>query len=119
MWYNRIQQYEEKTRLGIPLTIASDPRNQGGAGIFAMSAKTFSMWPDPLGLAAIGDEKITKQFADISRQEYMAVGIAKVYIRRLIWLRNPAGRYFGTFGEDASLSSRMATAYIKGYQDEN
>ncbi|HWZ02776.1 MAG TPA: hypothetical protein VNX40_04140, partial [Mucilaginibacter sp.] len=50
MWYNNIQRYEEKTRLGIPLTIASDPRNQGSAGIFAMSAKTFSMWPDPLGL---------------------------------------------------------------------
>ena len=40
-WYNNIQKYEEKKRLGIPLTIASDPRNQGGAGIFAMSAKTF------------------------------------------------------------------------------
>ena len=75
MWYNRIQQYAEKTRLGIPLSIASDPRNQGGAGIFAMSAKTFSIWPDPLGLAAIGDEKVTEQFADISRQEYVAVGI--------------------------------------------
>ncbi|HEX3384626.1 MAG TPA: hypothetical protein VHS53_05530, partial [Mucilaginibacter sp.] len=34
MWYNRIQKYEqEKTRLGIPLTIASDPRNQGGMAI--------------------------------------------------------------------------------------
>src|SRR5258708_40096556 len=75
MWYNAIQKYEEKTRLSIPLTIASDPRNQGGAGIFAMSAKTFSMWPDPLGLAAIGDEKYMEQFADISRQEYLAVGI--------------------------------------------
>ncbi len=75
IWYNRIQQYAEKTRLGIPLTIASDPRNQGSAGIFAMSAKTFSLWPDPLGLAAIGDEKITEQFANISRQEYLAVGI--------------------------------------------
>src|SRR5579872_2247655 len=71
IWYNRIQKYEEKTRLGIPLTIASDPRNQNGAGIFAMSAKTFSMWPDPLGLAAIGDDKETEKFADISRQEYL------------------------------------------------
>ena len=119
MWYNRIQKYEEKTRLGIPLTIASDPRNQGGAGIFAMSAKTFSMWPDPLGLAAIGDEELTRQFADISRQEYLAVGIRQGLHPQVDLATEPRWpRISGTFGEDAELSSRMATAYIKGYQGE-
>ncbi len=119
MWYNKIQQYEEKTRLGIPLTIASDPRNQGGAGIFAMSAKTFSMWPDPLGLAAVGDDKLTEQFADISRQEYLAVGIRQGLHPQVDLSTEPRWpRISGTFGEDAALSSRMATAYIKGYQGE-
>jgi beta-glucosidase len=119
MWYNRMQQYEEKTRLGIPLSIASDPRNQGGAGIFAMSAKTFSMWPDPLGLAAIGDDKVTEQFADISRQEYLAVGIRQGLHPQVDLATEPRWpRIAGTFGEDAVLSSRMTTAYIKGYQGE-
>src|ERR1700744_6286689 len=119
MWYNKMQQYEEKTRLGIPLTIASDPRNQGGAGIFAMSAKTFSMWPDPLGLAAIGDEKETEHFADISRHEYLAVGIRQGLHPQVDLSTEPRWpRISGTFGEDAALSSRMATAYIKGYQGE-
>lgn len=119
MWYNKIQQYEEKTRLGIPLTIASDPRNQGSAGIFAMSAKTFSMWPDPLGLAAIGDDKLTEQFADISRQEYLAVGIRQALHPQVDLATEPRWpRISGTFGEDAALTSRMATAYIKGYQGE-
>lgn len=119
MWYNRIQQYQEKTRLGIPLTIASDPRNQGGAGIFAMSAKTFSMWPDPLGLAAAGDEKLTEKFADISRQEYLATGIRQGLHPQVDLATEPRWpRIAGTFGEDAALSSRMATAYIKGYQGE-
>ena len=119
IWYNRIQQYAEKTRLGIPLTIASDPRNQGSAGIFAMSAKTFSLWPDPLGLAAIGDEKITEQFANISRQEYLAVGIRQGLHPQVDLSTEPRWpRISGTFGEDATLSSRMATAYIKGYQGE-
>ncbi|MDB5142528.1 MAG: glycoside hydrolase family 3 protein [Mucilaginibacter sp.] len=119
MWYNRIQKYEEKTRLGIPLTIASDPRNQGGMGIFAMSAKTFSMWPDPLGLAAIGNEKTMEQFADISRQEYMAVGIRQGLHPQVDLSTEPRWpRISGTFGEDAALSSRMTTAYIKGYQGE-
>jgi beta-glucosidase len=119
MWYNSIQRYEEKTRLGIPLTIASDPRNQNGAGIFAMSAKTFSMWPDPLGLAAIGDDKLTEKFADISRQEYLAVGIRQGLHPQVDLATEPRWpRISGTFGEDAALSSRMATAYIKGYQGE-
>ncbi len=118
-WYNRIQKYAEKTRLGIPLTIASDPRNQGGAGIFAMSAKTFSMWPDPLGLAAIGDDKETEKFADISRQEYLATGIRQALHPQVDLATEPRWpRIAGTFGEDAALSSRMATAYIKGYQGE-
>jgi beta-glucosidase len=119
MWYNKIQKYEEKTRLSIPLTIASDPRNQGGAGIFAMSAKTFSMWPDPLGLAAIGDDKLTEQFADISRREYLAVGIRQGLHPQVDLSTEPRWpRISGTFGEDAALSSRMATAYIHGYQGD-
>jgi beta-glucosidase len=119
IWYNNIQKYEEKTRLGIPLTIASDPRNQGGAGIFAMSAKTFSMWPDPLGLAAIGDDKETEKFADISRQEYLATGIRQGLHPQVDLATEPRWpRIAGTFGEDAALSSRMTTAYIKGYQGE-
>jgi beta-glucosidase len=119
IWYNRMQQFEEKTRLGIPLTIASDPRNQGTGGFFSQSAKTFSLWPDPLGLAAIGDEKITGQFADISRQEYLAVGIRQALHPQVDLATEPRWpRISGTFGEDASLSSRMTTAYIKGYQGE-
>jgi len=119
IWYNRMQQFEEKTRLGIPLTIASDPRNQGTGGFFSQSAKTFSLWPDPLGLAAIGDEKITGQFADISRQEYLAVGIRQALHPQVDLATEPRWpRISGTFGEDAALSSRMTIAYIKGYQGE-
>jgi len=119
MWYNGMQKYAEKTRLGIPITISSDPRNQGSSGIFAMSAKTFSMWPDPLGLAAIGDDKLTEQFADISRQEYLAVGIRQCLHPQVDLATEPRWpRIAGTFGEDAALSARMVTAYIRGYQGE-
>ncbi len=119
MWYNRMQQYEEKTRLGIPLTVASDPRNQSAGGFFSASAKTFSIWPDPLGLAATGDERLMQQFADISRQEYLAVGIRQGLHPQVDLATEPRWpRISGTFGEDAALSSRMVTAYIKGYQGE-
>jgi beta-glucosidase len=117
MWYNAMQKYEEKTRLGIPLTISSDPRNQAAAGIFAQSAKTFSLWPDPLGMAAIGDEAEIQKFTDISRQEYLAVGIRQALHPQVDLATEPRWpRIAGTFGEDADLSSRMATAYINGYQ---
>ncbi len=52
----RLQKLAERTRLGIPISIASDPRNHFSnnplAGIFAGD---FSLFPEPLGLAAIGD----------------------------------------------------------------
>lgn len=119
MWYNRIQQHSEQSRLGIPVTIASDPRNQGSAGIFAQSAKTFSAWPDPLGLAAAGDDKLTEQFGYISRQEYLAVGIRQGLHPQVDFGTEPRWpRIAGAFGEDAALSARMAIAYINGYQGE-
>ena len=119
IWYNRMQQYAEKTRLGIPLSIASDPRNQGEGGFYSVSAETFSMWPSPLGLAAIGDEKLMERFADISRQEYMAVGIRQALHPQVDLVTEPRWpRISGSFSEDADLSARMVKAYIKGYQGE-
>jgi beta-glucosidase len=119
IWYNRMQQYAEKTRLGIPLTIASDPRNQATGGFFSQSAKTFSGWPEPLGLAAIGDEKLTEQFANISRQEYLAVGIRQCLHPQVDLATEPRWpRIAGTFGEDAELSARLTAAYVKGYQGD-
>ena len=117
-WYNRMQQYaQDSTRLGIPITIASDPRNHFSNQIFAMTALGFSQWCEPIGLAAIGDEKLTWQFADISRQEYLAVGIREALHPQVDLATEPRWpRISGTFGEDAQLSARMASAYILGYQ---
>ena len=117
IWYNSMQKFAENTRLGIPLSIASDPRNHFSASIFAMSANAFSQWPEPLGLAAIGDEKLTEEFANDSRQEYIAVGIRQALHPQVDLTTEPRWpRISGTFGEDAALSSKMTTAYIKGFQ---
>jgi beta-glucosidase len=117
IWYNSMQKYAEKTRLGIPLTIASDPRNHFSSSIFAMSANAFSQWPEPLGLAAIGDDHLTEQFADDSRQEYLAVGIRQALHPQVDLTTEPRWpRISGAFGEDAAVSSRMTTAYIRGFQ---
>jgi beta-glucosidase len=119
-WYNNMQHYlQDSTRLGIPMTIASDPRNHFSSNIFAMSAHSFSQWCEPLGLGAIGDSALTRQFADVSRREYLAVGIREALHPQIDLSTEPRWpRISGTFGEDAQLTARMATAYILGYQGD-
>ena len=119
-WYNAMQRWvQDSTRLGIPITVASDPRNHFSNNIFAMTANTFSQWCEPLGLGAIGDSTLTRQFADISRKEYMAVGIREALHPQIDLSTEPRWpRISGTFGEDARLTAKMAMAYILGYQGD-
>ncbi|MBK7935883.1 MAG: glycoside hydrolase family 3 C-terminal domain-containing protein [Lewinellaceae bacterium] len=117
--YNAMQKMAENTRLGIPVTIASDPRNYFSNNIFAMAAGSFSQWPEQLGFAAIGDEKLTRTFADMARQEYVAVGIREALHPMADLATEPRwARVSGTFGEDAKLSAQMIKAYILGFQGE-
>ncbi len=118
-WYNNVQKAAEKSRLGIPVTIASDPRHYFSNNIFAMAANDFSKWPEQLGFAAIGDEKLMRQFGDIARQEYMAVGIREALHPMADLATEPRWpRVSGTFGEDANLSAKMVKAYILGFQGD-
>ncbi|HLO60172.1 MAG TPA: glycoside hydrolase family 3 N-terminal domain-containing protein, partial [Bacteroidales bacterium] len=120
-WYNNLQKQAERTRLGIPVTIASDPRNQYSNNPLASAfSGDFSIWPEPLGLAAIGDSALVQKFADIARQEYLAVGI-RVALHPMADLATEPRwpRISGTFGEDAGLSARLTYAYIKGFQGDS
>jgi len=118
-WHNNIQKMAERTRLGIPITIASDPRHgtkqNVGAGI---AMKEFSQWPSPLGLAAIGDTSVTREFGDIARQELMATGIRLTLSPMADLATEPRwSRTDGTFGEDASISAKQTEAYVLGFQN--
>lgn len=116
---NKLQAIAEDTRLGIPLTISSDPRNSfeyiDGA---STSAGKFSQWPETLGLAAIGDEKLTRRYADIIRQEYRAVGIREALSPQADLATEPRwARISGTFGEDPTRVHNMVRGYIEGMQN--
>jgi beta-glucosidase len=120
-WYNSLQKLAERTHLGIPVTIASDPRNHFSNNPLTSSfAGDFSLFPEPLGLAAIGDSLLTNQFADIARQEYIATGI-RIALHPMADLATEPRwiRMSGTFGEEASLSSTLTYAYIKGFQGDS
>lgn len=120
LWYNRLQKLAERTRLGIPITISSDPRHAfsdvPGVSIFT---KGFSHWPEPIGLAATGDPALVQEFGDIARQEYLAVGIRTALHPMADLATEPRwARIGGTFGEDAELSAKMTAAYVRGFQGE-
>jgi beta-glucosidase len=115
---NKLQEIAEGERLGIPLTISTDPRNQfhftTGASV---AAGSFSQWPGPLGLAAVRDSALTRRFGDIARQEYMAVGIREALSPQADLATEPRwSRIDGTFGEDAELAKQMVQAYVEGFQ---
>ncbi len=117
---NTIQKMAERTRLGIPITIATDPRhgteNNPGAALYTPA---FSQWPSSLGLAATRDTSLVKEFGDIARQEYLAVGIRLALHPMADLATEPRwGRINGTFGEDAQLSAEMTKAYVLGFQGD-
>lgn len=119
-WYNRVQQLAESTRLGIPVTISSDPRHAFSDNpATSFLAGAFSQWPEQLGLAATRDAALVEEFGDIARQEYIAVGI-RVALHPMADLATEPrwARTNGTFGEDAELAARMTAAYIRGFQGE-
>lgn len=117
-WHNRVQQAAEQTRLGIPVTLSTDPRHAFSDNPLAsMLAGGFSQWPEPLGLAATGDPALVESFADIARQEYLAVGLRLALHPMADLATEPRwARLAGTFGEDAALASRLVAAYIRGFQ---
>ncbi len=120
IWNNNIQKLAERTRLGIPMTIASDPRhgvpNAPGASIYT---PFFSKWPSTLGLAAAGDTVLTREFGNIARQEYLAMGIRLTLSPMADLATEPRwARINGTFGEDAELAAKMTKAYILGFQGD-
>jgi len=118
-WYNNLQQFAERGRLGIPVTIASDPRNHFSNTIFSMAASGFSQWCETPGFGAIGDANLVRRFADFVRQEYLAVGIRVALHPQIDLATEPRWpRISGTFGEDAEVSALLVRAYIEGFQGE-
>jgi len=73
-----------------------------------------------LGLAATRDTVLVREFADIARQEYTAVGIRLALHPMADLATEPRwGRANGTFGEDAQLSAIMTKAYVLGFQGDS
>ena len=116
---NRFQKMAESTRLGIPITFYSDPRHSLRFSEKAGENRFHSRWPSELGFGAIGDAELVREFGDIQRQEYLALGI-RLALHPMAdlateprWFRN-----YTTFGEDAEVSAKLTKAYVQGFQGD-
>lgn len=115
---NTLQEIAEGGRLGIPLTLSTDPRN-GFAALGGQSspAGDFTRWPGTLGFAAIGDRDLVREFADTARQEYRAAGFSVALSPQADIAAEPRWtRINGTFGEDVDVVTDLTAQYIRGFQ---
>ncbi len=121
-WSNNLQALCETSRLGIPAIIASNPRNHitADASIgLSVGTTVFSKWPGELGLSAMRDLKLTREFAEIASKEWTAVGLRKGYMYMADLSTEPRWqRIEGTFGEDADWTSNMIREIVLGFQGE-
>jgi beta-glucosidase len=121
-WANNLQALCESQRLGIPAIIASNPRNHitidASIGL-SVGTTTFSRWPGELGLAAMNDLKLTREFAEIAGKEWASVGLRKAYMYMADLATEPRWqRIEGTFGEDGDWAASMMREVVLGFQGE-
>ncbi|WP_087972294.1 glycoside hydrolase family 3 protein [Oceanobacillus rekensis] len=128
-WINKMNEVAEGTRLGIPVLVASNSRNENAEPVFGMNdaGGIFSTWPGTLGLAAAaqgeikdgGDASLISEFAKIARAEWDATGIRKGYMYMADTVTDPRWqRTYGTFGENPEFISDAIGRLIDGFQGE-
>ena len=118
-WNNNAQALVEGIGFGIPANNSSDPRHGSDsyAEFNAGAGGKISMWPGTLGIAASFDPKLMKQFGEIAATEYRALGISTALSPQIDLGTEPRwSRFDGTMGEDPTLTTDMARAYVDGFQ---
>ena len=115
---NAIQSIAERNRLGIPVTMSTDPRHHFQSLVGASSSgEGYSQWPEPLGFAALNDAEIMEQFGQIAAQEYRATGWNQALSPQADLATEPRWtRIYHTFGENPEIAGAMAAAYVRGFQ---
>lgn len=122
-WNNKLQELCESEPLGIPAIITSNPRNHitvNASEGTSLDARVFTAWPGELGLSASRDLSLIREFADISRQEWLAAGIRKGYMYMADLATEPRwSRVNGTFGESPEWVADVIREIVLGFQGED
>ena len=121
-WINAMNEVAEGTRLGIPVLVAANSKNELGGFKLGSTPndQDFTQWPGTLGLAAIGDLDLIAGFAAISRAEWVACGLRKGYMYMADTVTDPRWyRSNGTLGEDPEFIAAAIGTIVRGFQGEN
>jgi beta-glucosidase len=112
---NELQAFTEKSRLGIPLLIATDAIHG-----HAMYGEPATVFPTPIGIASSFDIDLAERIARTAAAEMRATGFHWTFSPHADITRDPRwGRCGETFGEDSFLVSEMAASMVRGYQGED
>ncbi len=115
-WNNNMQAMAERTRLGIPITIASNLKHFVDFNASNLTP-IFSRWCAPLGFASINDTLLMREFGEIVRQECLATGIRLILPQTVdSSLDIESQNIIESFGDDPKISSSMTRALIFGLQ---
>ena len=77
-WSNAVQRLARKSRLGIPITLCSDPRHvyvKNTNPLTTQKDEGMTAFPLSLGMSATNDLQLMKQYGEIVSAELRAVGI--------------------------------------------
>ncbi|AMB98705.1 hypothetical protein AWM75_01260 [Aerococcus urinaehominis] len=121
-WINTLQEVAEESRLGIPVIVASNSRNENDKAKYNAESDNhhFTRFPGTLGLAAGDNQDMISQFAQIGHQEFMASNIRKGYMYMVDTATDPRWyRTYGTFGENPDQISTYIKTIIPNYQGES
>ena len=121
-WMNQLHAVAEECEHFIPVSVASNSRNENGEVVFGMNdaAGVFASWPGTLGIAAAAKgagTELADRFASCVKRGWNACGLRKGYMYMADIMTDPRWqRSYGTFGEDPELVCEMMEHLIPGIQ---
>ena len=118
-WNNSLQTLAERSALGIPVCISTDPRHAAGkrGAEFSGTGREVSRWPEGLGMAATFDVQLMKEFARVIAREYRALGITQALGPQIDLATDPRWmRLEDTMGANTGMVTAFARAYCDGLQ---
>ena len=121
-YLNQLQAVAEECDRFVPVSVASNSRNENGEVVFGMNdaAGVFATWPGTLGIAAAvkgSGMVVADKWAEAIRRSWNACGLRKGYMYMADVMTDPRWqRTFGTFGEDPELIVEMMEHIIPRIQ---
>ena len=121
-YLNQLQAVAEECDHFVPVSVASNSRNENGEVVFGMNdaAGVFATWPGTMGIAAAvkgSGIEVADKWAEAIRRGWEACGLRKGYMYMADCMTDPRWqRTFGTFGEDPQLICQIMEHIIPRIQ---